>query len=150
MTQIQPTQRQRKIIERQMETDRELMEDAVDCLVFRPAIDGEFEIDEMLAGDKGMFSFKPEQPMPGGDWVAVVDVGRLCMGSPVASGFRVRIPCPPPLGGPIRQYIRAGILQALKDSFVDSGTDLRCMTLAEEGVEETRINVKRRPNGFGK
>ena len=149
MSKVQPTQRQKRILERQMEADRELMEGAVDYLVFRPEIEGEFEIDELLAGDAGMFSFRPSEPMPGGKWVAVVDIGRSLMGHSEASSYRVRVPCPPPLGGPVREYIRERILEMLAGSLAGSQTDISCMSLTEEGVQETKIRFKGKPCGFG-
>lgn len=150
MTEFQFTEKQKKIYDYQMKLDREMMEDAIDCIVFRPAIEGEFELDEVIAGNQGIFSFKPERQMPGGDWVAVVDVGRLCMNEKEASGLRLRVPCPPPLTGEIREMIRDRILHAIKASVGDPRKTWHTTVPTKDGFKDIKMKVRKRSHGFGK
>lgn len=112
------TGEQAEVFDHQMDTDRELMEATDDCIAFRPTIEGEFS-EYIVAGGRppqivlteggpdGAFLYD----VPGGQWTAVVDLGRAFLGYTEASGMRMRLLCPPPIDGGIREAIREAALE---------------------------------------
>jgi hypothetical protein len=92
-----------ELVNYQSELDCELLKSMDNTVAFRPQIDGEFDVERSLGCARSRIV--ADRQIPGGDWVCVVDVLRALKRATKYSGFRVRVPCPPPVTPAVRNEI---------------------------------------------